>query len=510
MIALLPLDDRPCNSLFPVQLAAIGGCELLMPPRELLGWFTRPGDCEGIAGWLPSCQTDRFVVSLDMLCYGGLVAGRTSATPREVATSRLSVLHSLRQSRPDAVIFGFSNLMRLGTTVTSSETLQTHLSLCQYSQLADRVNRLQQESARPELDALLRHLDPQALAGYLWVRERNHALNLAAVDLVAAGILDYLILPQEDAAPVGLHLSEQIALQARIAELGVPDRVAMHPGADEVGLVLLARQLAHAASYAPRITPEFASGPGAEVIPLYEHQPLRRSLESQLRAAGAQPAPPSQADAIIFLHTPMGPQREAADAPPPGHSPALALQADAIVASLPAARAGGYLVGLADVAYANGADPELVAALRREQAGDALHAFAGWNTAGNTIGTVVATLCLAVLARREAALDPAACAAFLALRLIDDYGYQSCVRPKALALAHQQGVNPYALGEAAQQHERFVRGEMLPLAHSLCYETLPGSYPDGWGELDTSLPWKRLFEVAVAFTASSAAPKNRA
>lgn len=481
-----------------------------MPPRELLGWFTRPGDCEGIAEWLSSCPADRFVVSLDMLCYGGLVAGRTSVTSRELAASRLSVLHTLRQSRPDAVIFAFSNLMRLGTTITSPETLQTHLSLCQYSQLADRVNRLQGESARPELDSLLLHLDPQALADYLRVRERNQALNLAAVDLVRAGILDYLVLPQEDAAPVGLHLPEQIALRARIAELGVADRVAMHPGADEAGLVLLARQLGHTASYAPRIAPEFASGPGAEVIPLYEHQPLRPSLESQLRAAGAQPAPPGQADAIMFLHTPIGPQREAADAPPPGHSPALALQADAIVASLPAARAGGYLVGLADIAYANGADPELVAALRREHAGEALHAFAGWNTAGNTIGTVVATLCLAVLAGRRATLNPAACAAFLALRLIDDYGYQSCVRPKALALAQQQDVNPYALGEAAQQLEQFVRGEMLPLAHSLCYETLPGSHPDDWGELGISLPWKRLFEVAVAFIGCSAAPKKRA
>jgi len=509
VIAVLPLDDRPCNLLFPAQLARIGGWEVLLPPRELLGWFTRPGDCRGTSEWLRACPADRFIVSLDMLCYGGLVAGRTSDVPREVATARLAVLRHLRRSRPDAVIFAFSNLMRLGLTVTSPETLETHLALAAYSQLADRVNRLGDDCARGELDSLLARLDPEVLADYLAVRARNHALNLAAVELAAEGVLDYLVLPQEDAAPAGLHLAEQAALRAYIAQRGVAGRVAIHSGADEVGLVLLARQVGHAAGYAPRIAPEFASPAGAAVTPLYEHQSLRLSVESQIRAAGAGCGHQGEADAIMLLHTSIGPQREAAEAAPAGGSPGLALQADAIVASLQAGEAAGSLIGLADVAYANGADPALIAALCREHAGDAVHAFAAWNTAGNTIGTVIANLCLAVLARKSGGLNRDACASFVALRMIDDYGYQSCVRPRALARAREQGANPYALGDAGPQFAQFVRDELLPLAHSLCAEALPAWSARGWVAPDTSLPWNRLFEVAVALPASSDGPKNR-
>jgi hypothetical protein len=509
-VALLPLDDRPCNLLFPTHLAAIGGCELLLPPRNLLGWFTRPGDCEAAAEWLLSCPADRFVISLDMLCYGGLVAGRTSATSQETALSRLSTLRSLRRSRPDAVIFASSVLMRLGLTVTSTETLQTHLAIGAYSQLADRVQRLGDEAARVELDSLLSRLDPAILADYLAVRARNHALNLAAVDLLAAGVLDYLVLAQEDAAPVGLHLPEQAALQARVGELGVGERVAMHPGADEVGLVLMARQLAHAAGCSPRISPRYASPAAAESVPLYEHQPLRRSVESQLRAAGAEPAQADHADAIMFLHTPVGPQREAAEAPPAGSAHALGVQANDLALDLSAAHDAGHMTGLADVAHANGADPELVAVLRREHAGDALHAFAAWNTAGNTVGAVAATLCLAVLAARGGALSQEACDRSVALRLLDDYGYQTCVRQQALVLAARQGADPYALAEAAPEFEEFVRHELLSLAPALWTEALPRFSSAGPAQLAVSLPWKRLFEVSVSPGRSSTRPKKRA
>ncbi len=84
-IAFIALDDRPCNRLFPQQLAAISGTRLLMPPREHLGWYTRPGNCDAIADWLARCHADRFVVSADMLCYGGLVASRTPVVEADLA-----------------------------------------------------------------------------------------------------------------------------------------------------------------------------------------------------------------------------------------------------------------------------------------------------------------------------------------------------------------------------------------------------------------------------------------
>src|SRR5690625_7129093 len=48
------------------------------------------------------------------------------------------------------------------------------------------------------------------------------------------------------------------------------------------------------------------------------------------------------------------------------------------------------LIAIADIAYANGADPVMVPQLLQAFEPHELAGYAGWNTAGNTIGTVVA------------------------------------------------------------------------------------------------------------------------
>ena len=59
----------------------------------------------------------------------------------------------------------------------------------------------------------------------------------------------------------------------------------------------------------------------------------------------------------------------------------------------------GYVVACADVAYANRADLKLVPLLKREVALEKLDGYAAWNTAGNTLGTVVAHAAVRFLAR---------------------------------------------------------------------------------------------------------------
>ncbi len=100
-----------------------------MPPREHLGWYTRPGACDALADWLARCRADRFVVSADMLCYGGLVASRTPVVEADLALRRLDSLRELRRRRPDGVIYAFGIIMRLGTTVTDAESMSLHLGL---------------------------------------------------------------------------------------------------------------------------------------------------------------------------------------------------------------------------------------------------------------------------------------------------------------------------------------------------------------------------------------------
>jgi hypothetical protein len=102
MLALIPLDDRPCNVRFPVQIACIGDSELLVPPVEMLGRFHTPGSSEQLVRWtqdLPAVSA--LIVSIDMLAYGGLVGSRSPRVAVGEALDRLEVLREFRQKRPD-------------------------------------------------------------------------------------------------------------------------------------------------------------------------------------------------------------------------------------------------------------------------------------------------------------------------------------------------------------------------------------------------------------------------
>ena len=468
-----------------------------MPPRESLGWFTRPGDCEAISDWLRKAPSGRLVVSTDMLCYGGLIASRSPAVGLEQAMGRLETLRHLRRERPDLAIFAFGLITRIGTTVAAADDLEVHELLRSYSQLLDRVERVGNQEEQAELEAVVQRLDPDVLAKYLAVRRRNHAINRATVRLVADGIVDYLVIAQEDAAPFGIHIPEQLVLRDEVEEFRVADRVAIHPGADEVALVLMVRQCL-ATERSVGITVDYATEAGADAVPQFENHSLRDSVASQIAAAGAHLAPPGEADAVLFVHTPLGQQGNITAAPPLGEAPSLALQAESVSERVQAASAAGRLVGLADVAYCNGCDPELIAALGRIGAARGLDAFAGWNTAGNTIGTVVAQLCLrAVSGVSTDSPTPAASARFLACRFIDDYAYQSQVRQRAIAHAEGMGADPHALGTAWSESERYVSAELEPLAHVIYSDLLAERPDDSLGDVSASLPWRRLFEVEV-------------
>jgi hypothetical protein len=497
-LALIPLDDRPCNRLFPAQLAEIVALELVTPPRELLGWFTTPGNCEALARWLQACPAQHAVVSLDMLCYGGLVAARAAATDVPAARARLHALRELKHQRPDLSLFASYCLPRLGVTVSSAGALARHQDLAEYSVLVDRLERLGDEEARPALAQVQARLDPQAIASYLEVRRRNHEIAQEALRLVSEGVLAFLILAQEDAAPWGLHVREQEALQAAIEQLNIGQRVALHPGADETGMVLMARHCAATAGRPLRICADYATDAGSRVIPRYEDRPLRDTVASQMRAAGAELSPPGQADAMLFIHTPIGEQTEASDAPPQGRAPSVALQADSVAERVRFAGQSGAIVGVADLSYANGGDPELFSALERGSAGGQLRAYAGWNTAANTLGTVIPQLCLEVLAAPSGRAAADASRRFLACRVADDYCYQTYVRSQAVERVRAAGADPFALGAAWEGVEEYVRAELAPLAATVYSRTMGAAWGDlGW-ELAVSLPWHRTFEVEVA------------
>jgi hypothetical protein len=130
-----------------------------------------------------------------------------------------------------------------------------------------------------------------------------------------------------------------------------------------------------------------------------------------------------------------------------------------------------------------------------------LAAYAGWNTAGNTLGTVLAQAVLSILMQRGAGTNDqqAAQVAFLFRRYLDDYYYQAVER------THLVYEDLPALGLAPSM-------ERLPEAWlAVVEERLQRRLSAAGGELrnlfvqaglardvrvdNIHLPWQRLFEV---------------
>ena len=134
----------------------------------------------------------------------------------------------------------------------------------------------------------------------------------------------------------------------------------------------------------------------------------------------------------------------------------------------------GYVVACADVAYANGADLKLVPLLKREVALEKLDGYAAWNTAGNTLGTVVAHAAVRFLAR-EAGLglgSELAHLEFLLLRFADDWGYQGVVRTElGLEVLPKLGIPIFQLGDAWEQVQ-----EMAASPRGIDERVLQGEY----------------------------------
>jgi hypothetical protein len=554
-VLFVPLDDRPCNARAPRLLAQLVDYELVSPPAEMLGRFREAGHADQICEWLRShvdSSLDCIILSLDMVSYGGLWASRTSATRTQLAQERLNVLAAVRSACPNATIYAFGTVPRLGT-VTSSDEAALYLShLVRYSVLAGRVADEEHADERSRLSAIERHIPPAVLGEYLAVRGRNQEVNLRAIREVSEGNLDFLVLGQDTAAPEGLHRQEQAALREEAVKQGVSDRVMVLPGADELGVCLLARFVHEHMNKVPTVrVVSTADADDVQVAP-GEDRPFTQSLAAHIRLVGAQIADSAdkKPDMVLAVNSP------APYGPAQLRDPAVARlhreRARAFVSRAVEAAAGRGLA-VCDAAFTNGADDlfvqELLSATSQVPQ---LLAYAGWNTASNSAGSALAQSSLRLIALQDkGAFDLArvvgdlsplrylslldaliscerAHIRLLITRFAEDWLYQARIRPRLtehICSGLRDGV--FDLAHSYHQAEEIMRDELTRAVSDLWIDQFLGRPCVSVGsdvaddvkstvvlaeleETRLSLPWRRLFEIDVdlEFGVQLVAPGN--
>jgi Protein of unknown function (DUF4127) len=527
----LPLDDRPVNYDYPRLLAEIAGISIALPPREWLGNPWRPSRHADLVSWLEQAApgADILLLAVDTLAYGGLIPSRLSTESAAQVLSRLEVLKNLKVSHPSLQILASSVILRISRS-DSAEEEKPYWST--YGSRMFRLSYLEHKSSLGEADvaecaerdALRLQIPDSVYTDYLQGRARNHAVNCAMLDYLAEGIFDYLLFPQDDTASYGWNIAEARLLQGMIRLRGLSDRSITYPGADEIGCLLLARAVCRRAGFAPRVWPRYSSLQGALAVTAYEDRPVHELLKAHLAPLGGTIADsPESSGLLLFINSPAEGQgaadlqwlieqeRDGSTSHPIDldgiyrqtrremTTPSRSIEefTRALAATLQSERP----VALADMAFVNGADLALGRLLIEKNLLPPLAGFAGWNTAGNTLGSVLAHSLIHTALQRFgfSSQQQAAHLAFLFLRFLDDYFYQAIVRTQ---VAYEDlpvlGLPPTferLPGTFLPRVETNVRNRLEPYIGQLRDLFVQYGLARDVQVAHIHLPWQRLFEI---------------
>ncbi|MGH7683671.1 MAG: DUF4127 family protein, partial [Vulcanimicrobiaceae bacterium] len=414
----MPLDDRPVTQQLPIMLGSIAGIPVLEPPLPLLGHYLQAGDPHAIYRWLQSDQTrdaDAFVLSSDMMVYGGLVASRVPGLPTAIGSSRLRDTTALRAVRPNAVFFGFGTIMRLAPTgvpkigdaasffAAGDDTtlIQEYANLPYPLQKPDDIAKAQRIAARlgPLLDE------------YLSARRRNLDVDLLALRLTAEGGFDRFVLGQDDAGQQGLDIPDIASLMTARTHWGwgLMQRTSVEPGADELAMIMEAAAFTHRAGWTPRISVTWSQPGGSNMTDNIEFAPWGNIIDDIIASCGAAEVP-SDGDIDLFVRV-------------RGTSVA---QETAFLDAIGAALSRGKLVSVVDLTFFGAPldeQRELVQQMIARNYAGKLAGFASWNTTANSVGTAVPTAIAVAVGKRLGTFNPTALAEFLLDRYADDYAF---------------------------------------------------------------------------------------
>jgi hypothetical protein len=478
-VVIVPIDDRPVTRQLPMMLGRIAGIPVVEPPRALVGNYLTPGDPEGLYRWLTSDATvgaDAFVLSSDMMVYGGLVASRIPGVPAWLGYSRLRYVTALRALRPNALYYGFGTVMRLAPTgVPAIGGAASFFA-------AGRPYELITQYANTPSPELAERIGP-ILDAYVATRRRNLDVDLFALQLTAEGGFDRFVLGQDDAGPHGLHIADLESLERARAHYGsgLLQRTSIEPGADELAMIMEANAFAARVSWVPRfsITWSQPKGPGLEDS--IEYAPFEKIVREVIRSSGGTVVS-SGPDIQLFVRV----------------RDTNAAQEKAFADQIASAIGDGKLVTVVDLTFFGAPLEEqrlLVEELIGRKVAGKLAGFASWNTAANSLGTAIPAAIAVGVGQRLGTFNRLALADFLLDRYIDDYAFHDFVRPVLNDELTKDDVDhTYLLPDIAARTASENRALLWPHAVDLLNSVFP-DYRDGG--LTITLPWNRTFETEI-------------
>lgn len=510
-IVFIPHDNRPISDVETADTIRQLGYKVVVPPDELLGSNSNLGNSDKLWQWLEDNTTvphkkdkkppykplpgiKAVVLSGDALIYGSLVGSRKHHFTQEELLERVKKFQEFKDSHPKVPVYVFSSIMRTPRTGEASGTEEPGYyfsygtDIFRYTALKDKeeVEGLTKREKK-EMKFLTEFLPQEAIDDWLSRRSKNLAVNKAMIDLAKAGTFSYFCLGRDDNAPYSQTHRESRWLNDYGRELG-KTRFNNMAGIDEFGMLLLTRAVNDLETVMPFVYVRYNIGEGARVVPSYSDEAIDKTIRSHvIMAGGVYVTTPARADLVLLVNTnPNGETYEANDA---GNTEKSRFSTRYFMNMLEEELAEGRPVGIADIAYANGSDNALMAALRDKDLLFRLQAYSGWNTPTNSTGFVLGQGMLVPRMSDESRKR------LLYTRYLDDWGYQANVRQNLSAtLGYFKGQGSGGnLNEKRAQTEASATLRLQTFARWNLPELVDVK------QIKVTMPWNRLFECYPQF-----------
>lgn len=488
-IALIPLDNRPVSFTLPQQIISLNkNISVFTPPREFLGGLVSYSQVDKILEWIDDIlkqeKVDYIIASLDTIAYGGLIPSRRLNTSPEEITKNLNIFRNIVENHnTNAKIYGFSSIMRISDSYVNEEEKEYWdkfgKEIFKYSYLKHKLDVLNHDTQEKEdFDGLKNKIPPEILDDYLKTRERNFSINRFYIKWIEENFLDFLVYSKDDTGQFGINVQEAEALDAEIQDKKLFDKAVTLTGADEIPSDLVSKALVDNYGQTIKIFPVFSTENGKNVISRYEDKTIFESVSGQIKLCGGEIADSEEnADMVLLVHTPENIQNDHCLKiyPESENKEAVKICIDFI-------KNTQKPVIIGDISCANGGDNLLVMQiLDNETIITKIYGYAGWNTTGNTLGSVISTGISRLIAEKTGNFEINNFKKSLLIRLGDDWAYQTIVRQKIRAIT-----------DIADR--KTLKEELVPLVLNL---TKKIEYNLKLSDFDLDFPWNRTFEVEI-------------
>ena len=487
-VLFVPQDDRPVSLQYTVDTAKAAGMTVLTPPQNLISGKTYKGQADQIWNWVEqnAGRADVMVLSTDTLIYGGLVDSRKHNLPLSTLEYRLKRIEALKANYKNTRIYGFGTVMRSprasGGGTEPSYYADYGPTIFQIAALQDKLDAGTLTQAETQkLMSLQASVPVEYLQDWFSRRQKNMQINKGLIDEARKGVFEYFALGHDDTSQLS-----QSALEGRYLSQyskGIPrTQYGSFPGADQLGLLLMARSRTDESVEKPTFSIIYPLGGAGKTLPGYEDQTIDKTIAEHVEAVGGTMTTAGKPTVLLAVNTPLSTSTSESEAF--GNLPMVSQATNAFVDRIQQATEQGVTVSVADIAYNNGSDNTLVGAMYKRDILYKIGAYNGWNTASNTVGYAIAQGLLLKSMSPEGHRD------MLTQQYLDNWAYQANIRKDIYRMQDSiRTGNVRYSGDLNSKLEEYLQERIQDFG-----ETYLKVDPR---TIKATFPWGRLFETDI-------------